>query len=220
MQITGITDLDFSITANNIINATGDNLTAWGVNKNWFDKTVKPALQLWNDAYDNDQDTRTKNQLTTLAKNEARKNLTPILRLLINFIKGSVDVTDEQKTILGLADETHSRTPLPPTNKIVQISVELKTIRRIIGNFKSAEDESKAKPNGVSGAEIRWGITDTRPNSVDELTNSDFYSRTPFVLDFDEDDRGKTVFMVGRWMMRSSQSGYGPWGEFTSAIIP
>jgi hypothetical protein len=50
--------------------------------------------------------------------------------------------------------------------------------------------------------------------------NLDLYSRSSFMLEFDDADRGKRVYMAARYVMRASSSGYGPWSEICFAIIP
>jgi hypothetical protein len=77
---------------------------------------------------------------------------------------------------------------------------------------------SKAKPAGVHGVEIRWMFLEHPPVSVNELANSAFDTGTPFTLNFDESDRGKTVYFCLRW--ENSKGEKGPWGEIVSAIIP
>jgi hypothetical protein len=40
------------------------------------------------------------------------------------------------------------------------------------------------------------------------------------MLEFDDEDRGKRVYMAARYVMRATSSGYGPWSEICFAIIP
>jgi hypothetical protein len=113
----------------------------------------------------------------------------------------------------------HSSTPLPPTDEQVEIDeVELDTIRRILGNFKSKGATNRGKPHGVASMELRHDIREDDPNEVDDLTKVDIFTRSPFLLDFKESERTKKVYMVGRWIMNNGKTG--PWGDIVWSVIP
>ncbi|MDR2361145.1 MAG: hypothetical protein LBD91_00235 [Prevotellaceae bacterium] len=79
------------------------------------------------------------------------------------------------------------------------------TTRRLtIHFFDQGSRGSKAKPAGQHGAEIRWAILETPPASINDLIRSLFDTHTPFMLEFDENQRGEK----------------GPWSEIMSTIVP
>jgi hypothetical protein len=78
--------------------------------------------------------------------------------------------------------------------------------------------EKKAKPFGVHGAEARWDMLDNPPAHVEDLKHSAFSTKPPLILTFEENDRGKRVYICLCW--ENTKGEKGPWGEIMSAIIP
>jgi hypothetical protein len=68
--------------------------------------------------------------------------------------------------------------------------------------------------------ELKWGIFDEPPLTVEQLPITNLYSKSPLTLTFEEYQRGEKVYMAARWVMKSTASGYGPWSTITFAIIP
>jgi hypothetical protein len=71
----------------------------------------------------------------------------------------------------------------------------------------------------VHGIEVRWAILDHPPTGINELINSAFDTKSPLILEFNEEDRGKRVYMVGRWEIER-EGIKGDFGEIVPAIIP
>jgi hypothetical protein len=78
--------------------------------------------------------------------------------------------------------------------------------------------KSKAKPYGVNGAVIAYAVLDAPPADVSALTRSVPATRTPHVLEFTEEERGKTVYVAICWQNEKGEKG--PWSEIESAIVP
>jgi hypothetical protein len=74
------------------------------------------------------------------------------------------------------------------------------------------------KPPYVHGIECLWLIADTPPQKIGELIHSAFATRSPLVLSFDEDQRGKRLYFAVRW--ESGTVKKGPWSEIFNAVIP
>jgi hypothetical protein len=92
-------------------------------------------------------------------------------------------------------------------------------IRRLTIHFyDQGSVKSKAKPAGQHGAEIRWAILDTPPVDVKELIHSSFDTRTPFTLEFEGHECGKTVYFCLCW--ENTRGEKGPWSKIVSAVIP
>jgi hypothetical protein len=85
-------------------------------------------------------------------------------------------------------------------------------------DFFDAETGQKAKPKGVHGVEIKWRMLDIPPSTVEELIYSAFDTRTPFTLEFEENERGRTIYFALRW--ENTRGEKGPWSDISSAIIP
>jgi hypothetical protein len=111
-----------------------------------------------------------------------------------------------------------SRTPAPVADRYPGVEIDSGTIRRLIIHFFVLGNRSKAKPAGQHGVEIRWAILDAAPDSISKLVNSSFDTHTPFTLEFDENQRGKTVWFCLCW--ENTRGEKGPWSEIVSAVIP
>jgi hypothetical protein len=120
---------------------------------------------------------------------------------------------------MGLPERNSGgNTPAPIPTTQIETEIDLSVIRRILFHFHDSGSERKAKPVGVHGAEIRWSILPTAPHSIKELLNSSFDTHTPFMLEFDEEERGLSIYFCLRW--ENTRGDKGPWGEIGHAIIP
>jgi hypothetical protein len=162
----------------------------------------------------------TRTEITITSKANARKELEKALRQAIGeYINHNHLVTDEDREAMGLPVYKSGRTPSPVATSYPDFDVYSGTIRRLgVEFYDQGQKKSKAKPAGQHGAEIKWGIRDTPPASINDLTNSAFDTRTPFTLEFDETQRGSTVYFCLRW--ENNVGVKGPWSEIQSAIIP
>ncbi|MDR1382559.1 MAG: hypothetical protein LBJ67_01735 [Planctomycetaceae bacterium] len=139
--------------------------------------------------------------------------------LYTGFLKESALVTDEDLLAMALPKRSTGHTPAPIATTYPDFDIDSGTIRRLTIHFyDQGKKKSKAKPNGQHGAEIRWAILDAPPTKFADLVHSSFDTHTPFTLEFDEDQRGKTVYFGLRW--ENTRGEKGPWGEIESAIIP
>ncbi|MDR3235581.1 MAG: hypothetical protein LBT48_02500 [Prevotellaceae bacterium] len=152
------------------------------------------------------------------AKREARDAAeTGIRALLRAYVTNNPLVTDEDRTAMELPIHKTTRTHVPAPTRYPYFTVDSTVIRRLIIHFFDQETK-KAKPEGVHGVEIRWAIRDEPVSHLKELTNSSFDTRTPFTLEFDENERGKTVYFCLCWENTTGEKG--PWSEIVNAIVP
>jgi hypothetical protein len=223
VQVTKLNDGEFTEYGNRFYKIIEDNLTAWAVDKVWFEGQVKTDLSDCNTAHDDDKNPQTKNQLTTARKNAARKKLEADIHKLTEFLRGSIHVTDEDERELGIFLAPHDTHPIATTTVSPGIRVELDHVRRIKGFFSPEGSDTKGKPDGVSSTQLAHGhAPDGTIPTVKDLIhqNLDLYSKNSFMLEYDDEDRGKKVYMAARYVMRATSSGYGPWSEICFAIIP
>jgi hypothetical protein len=153
-----------------------------------------------------------------LAKNEAKAAGKHILRVFNNeFILYSTLVSDQDKVDMG--NHIHNPpSPIPDPHTRPEFSIKILDIMRLAIHFWDQGSSSKAKPYGIDGAVIYWAILDHAPLGIEELTNSVLATRTPYTLEFTEQDRGKTVYIAMRWQNEKGRKG--PPSEIQSAIIP
>jgi hypothetical protein len=154
-----------------------------------------------------------------LPKNEAKDAL---IRSLRAFIKGYLTynptVSGAGKENMGLPLHDSTRTPVPAPTTIPEPELDNSVIRQITVHFRDAGSDNRGKPVHVHGIELRWGLPDNPPVSVDDLKNSAFDTASPYTFTFDDPERGKALYICPRW--ENNKGDKGPWGKIVKAIIP
>ena len=163
-------------------------------------------------------DSPAKNSIIVAEKNTARKVLIAEIRALVNFRLRNPIITNAQRIALGLnvKDTTVSNIPVPTTRP--ELSIEVLDYRRLKIVFHEYGTTSKAKPHGMSGAFIVYGVLSAAPSTIADLNRSLLATKTPHVLEFNEDERGKHLYVAICWQNTKGEKG--PWSEIEQAIIP
>jgi hypothetical protein len=158
----------------------------------------------------------TKNRM---AKDEAKDAAKTAMR---DFANGSIrfnkQMTPEDKQVYGIHPRDATQTGGSEPESYPEAEPDTSVLRQVTIHFWDSVTKKRGKPHGVHGAEIRWAILDHEPASMDELTNSNFDTASPFTLKFDENQRGKRVYFCLRW--ETSTNLKGPYGEIYNAVIP
>ncbi|MDR3236630.1 MAG: hypothetical protein LBT48_07930 [Prevotellaceae bacterium] len=191
--------------------------SAWGVPES-AQQHVEALLASYAAAFGIADNPQTHTPAATIAKQEARRAAESGIRALLKaYVTYNPLVTDEDRRCMELPihKTTRSRVSVPTTMPFFEIDSSV--IRRLIIHFFD-QNTRKAKPAGVHGAEIRWALRDAPAVDVEDLVNSSFDTRTPFMLDFKGHERGKTVYFCLCW--ENTRGEKGPWSEIVSAIIP
>ena len=151
-------------------------------------------------------------------KNAARKALVNKIRTMTRFRLQNPIITDADRTRLGITvrDVDPTNIPVPATRPSLDVRVVY--FRRLEVRFQDMDSESRAKPYGINGAVINYAVLDAQPAGPDALARSVLATRTPHMLEFTEEERGKTVYIAIRWQNEKGQKG--PWSEIESAIVP
>jgi hypothetical protein len=162
------------------------------------------------------QDDSSRNRL---AKDEAKYVVKEAMRDFANTsIRYNKLMKEEDKRYYGIHTPGHpSPVPVPTTSP--QLLIDTGTRRRFIIYYKDEQSTRRGKPKGVHGIEIRWAILDHVPSGVEELINSSFDTNPPLTLEFAEHDRGKRVYLCGRWEI-NREGEKGPFGAIEEAIVP
>ncbi|MDR1984036.1 MAG: hypothetical protein LBQ28_04340 [Prevotellaceae bacterium] len=211
-------DTDFNVAQEVISTEANTNRTAWGLDTSWLDSELLPAKAVWVAAYAAYENPATRTPLLTFEKTEARKKYEKLLRVLVANLEANTKVTDDDRRAMGIPIRKTTRTPVPVPATYPDFDVDSSVIRRLTIHFRDHGSDKKAKPAGVHGAEIRWAILAAPPVEVSELVNTGFDTHTPFTLEFNESERGQTVWFCLRW--ENTRGEKGPWSEIVSAIIP
>jgi hypothetical protein len=159
-------------------------------------------------------------KVDVLAKNQARDALKKAVRIYVKaWLINNPLVTDEDRLAMGLPVYNGTRSPIQPPKTSPVLDIDTRTRRRLSIGYKDEGSTRRGKPKNVHGIEIRWAILDHPPASIKELINSSFDTKPPLVLDFDESDRGKRVYLCGRWEI-NREGDKGPDGAIVDVIIP
>jgi hypothetical protein len=217
MKTIPVKDSDFDVKSDVIINGADEHRDEWGLDGDFLDN-VQTKRDTWKDKYQTYLPAATRTPLITFEKNEARKALEKDLRLLVKNLQSNPRVSADNLLALGIALPDQTKTPVPPPTTYPDFTTDSSMIRRLTVHFRDHGSTSAAKPKGVHGAEIRWAILDAPPTGVAALVNSSFDTRTPFTLEFDDAERGETVWFCLRW--ENTRGEKGPWSEMVSAIVP
>ena len=210
-------DADFNVWQNIIAQAAIDNSSQWLLDSDWLNSPFAPARQAWAEAWAAYENPATRTTLMVAAKTERRAEYEKLLSILVNNLRANTRVTDDERLAVGITVPDRKPTPAPVPATYPVASIDTSVIRRLGIHFRDSAATSTAKPKGVHGAEIKWVIADEKP-TVDALTQSSFDTRTPYTMEFDDANRGKTVWMCLRW--ENTRGEKGPWGEMINAIIP
>ncbi|MDR1154770.1 MAG: hypothetical protein LBL04_08650 [Bacteroidales bacterium] len=212
-------DVDFDVAQNIIVTTANSHRMDWMLDAVWMDSELMPPKNDWDVAWANYIDPATRTSTITFIKNEKRVAFEKPLRKFVKNLQGNTHVTDDDLRSMGIVVPTSARRPAPVAVTYPDYDINSGTIRRLILNFyDQGHKRSKAKPAGQHGVEIRWVMRDTPPSSLKDLTESTFNTRSPLTLDFDESDRGKTVYFCLCW--ENTRGEKGPRSEITGAIIP
>jgi hypothetical protein len=211
------TDTDFNDVQAVIAEKVAANIINWGIDPNWFNNTFLPARQKWERAWIPYKDKSQRTPLITFEKNQARKEYEPHLRLLVKNLEINTLVTNEERASMGILPPK-PRTPVsvPTSRPSLYIKTDMPT--EITIDFRDYESTSRAKPAGVHGIEIKYAMLDFQPKDPEELIHSVFDTRSPYTLKFNGHDRGKTVYIAGRW--ENTKGEKGPWCDIITVIIP
>jgi hypothetical protein len=179
---------------------------------------IQVQLTAYETAFETAQDPN-RGKVDVLNKNEARDALKASLRTFIKaYLMYNPAVSDMDKESMGLPLHDLTRTPVPTPTTIPELELDTSVIRQVTIIFRDNGSNKRGKPQGVHGIELRWSFLETTPASVENLKNSAFDTASPYTFAFDEQDRGKVLYICPRWENNKGEKG--PWGEIVKAIVP
>jgi hypothetical protein len=186
----------------------------------WLDTIFRPALDIFNTAYDAWKNPAERTQMKTAALNDAEAVFKPLYRKLYNgFLRENPLVTDVDLVAMGFPARSsggRKSAPDPVTAPVGEVKTPLPGVVDI--HFRDAGSESRKKPAGMHGAEICWTVSDGLLTDWAQLVNSTFDTTSPLRLSFSGEKRGKTLYFALRW--ENTRGVKGPWSEIQSAKIP
>jgi hypothetical protein len=179
---------------------------------------IQAQLTAYNTAFEAAQDPN-RGKVDVLAKNKAKDALTATLRAFIKaYLAYNPAVTDADKKSMDLPLHDGARTPVPPPSTVPEAEAKTPYPMVVEIHFHDEGREKRGKPAGVHGAKIAYALLDTPPSTVEDLTRSAFDPRSPFTLNFEENQRGKALYFALHWENAKGQAG--PWSVIQKAIVP
>ncbi|MDR1864621.1 MAG: hypothetical protein LBR08_03520 [Bacteroidales bacterium] len=185
----------------------------------WMDNTFLPAYHALEATYAEWVNPATRTPEKIAAVNDARKHFTPLYRKLYRvFLRDNPMVSDIDLLAMGLPRRSGNQVPTPMPSKRPEANINSSTPRQLTVNFRNEGSSTSVKPHGVHGVEMRWAVLPNPPASTKELVNSTFDTRSPFILKFTEEERGKTVYLALRW--ENIRGEKGSFSKILNAIVP
>jgi hypothetical protein len=178
---------------------------------------LSAAYTAWHTAYQPTLKPHTPAQ--TLAKDEARAEAVAVIRPFVGQWLMWKQVSDQQRLDMGLHNPAPRREHIPAPATVPELSPRAGNPRQVVVPYRDKGVDRKGKPADVHGIEVRWAILDHPPADVKDLVNSAFDTNSPLMLEFEEHDRGKRVYMAGLWEIEREGIKGQP-GEIVSAIVP
>jgi hypothetical protein len=184
-----------------------------------FDR-LEEKTKTFAEAFEVSHSPGTRTSVSILKKNVARKALESDFRQTVGeYLSRNHLLTDDDRNSLGLRVRKRTRTPAPVAESYPDFDIDSSMLCRLrVHFFERGGSHKRAKPPGQHGAEIAWVISDVPIEKTSDLLHSSFDTRTPFSLEFEGDQRGKTVYLALRWENTRGQKGH--WSPIKNAIIP
>jgi hypothetical protein len=210
-------DLKFLDWAKRLITYVQGKMNAWGIPSSAVSELLT-LVNAFQTALAQTENPATHTPITVRAKNEARDAAEAKIRLFLSaYVTYNPAVTnpDREAMELPIHKKTHDPSPVAATFPWIAIIVNL--ARRLQIDFRGSE-ASKAKPDGQHGMELVGQIGGEKPADQDAMPLSYFDTNSPLVIEFKEEDRGKTFWFAVRW--ENTRGEKGPWSDIMSAVIP
>ena len=212
------TDGDFHIWQASLVDYTEQNLVTWGIAADDF-SAVKSKQSTWDVSYTKASNKQNRTSADVTAKDDSRYDYEKTIRPFIaQWLSSNGKVTDSDRTRMGLTIKSTTRTAVPRPTTCPIGTIDFSVRRQHTIHFSDeASSRSKAKPAGVHGCEIYMKIDGEAPKDVTEMTYLTTDTATPYLITFDGNKAGKTVYYWLRWV--NSRSEFGPWSSTVSAMI-
>lgn len=186
----------------------------------WLTGTFIVAYTAFINAYQAWANPAQRTPVKTATLIDAEEAFKPVYRqLYTGFLKTNPLITDADLVAMGLPQRSSGgNTPVKIPGTVPGATIRFPADGIVEVQLRDEGENGHAKPDGVHGAECRSAILDTPPKNWNELTDSSFFTRTTFRLEFNLDKQGKRLYLVFRWENTRGQKG--PWSKIYSVIIP
>jgi hypothetical protein len=161
--------------------------------------------------------TRTKG--ATKDKNDARRVLeTEIRRAVRRYLLPNPRVSSKDREDLRLPIRKERYTPLAVPTSHPKLEIESFDSRQLRLHLRDSDTGNRARPSGVIGALVVYGLLDSPPADITYLLHNRMVTRTPYVFEFLGRERGKMAYFAACWQNRKGK--IGPWSGIVCTFVP
>jgi hypothetical protein len=185
----------------------------------WINNEFLMGFVSYNSVYAGWENPATRPPLQTQLLEKAEKDLLPLYRILYAFFKGNLFVSDNDLESMGMPKRNAggAKPPVPLPLTVPDLDIEHTSEGVVEVHFHDKGSKGRAKPHGVHGVELLWGLLDHAPESREELTRSAFDTRTPYRFEFGVEELGKHLYIYARW--ENTRGEKGPWSGLYHVLI-
>ena len=173
----------------------------------------------WTGKYATHQATQAQAVSDRQAKDDSRNAYEALIRSTVGQIQKNPAVTDTQRAAMQITvpSGTHTPAPTPTSRPVGTVDTSQRLMHKI--EFRDeATPTSRAKPAGVAACELYLFIGTTAPAGPDAMHLQAVDKSTPYLMEFDSADAGKTAWWALRWV--NTRGEHGPWSATVSGTIP
>ena len=200
----------------NIVQHVGTKVSEWKhIPKDAHDKIIAEYGE-WYTAYA--LTFKPHSNVETKGKKVAYKKASKALKRFITLYLEYPPVNDVDRVAMSIPVRDGSHSPIPAPKTTPEFSLCPRDQRLVRVDYRDYGSSSKARPYGYRCAKIRWAILSQPPLRHEELDNEVNVSKSFCDLSFNEEDRGKKVYVAMYWENNSGQRG--PWSDIKWTIVP
>jgi hypothetical protein len=190
-----------------------------GFPKDKYDEAVA-KLKDFEEKLDRAEHPETRSPYNVAKKDTAMKSQKKLMRKNAQmYLFGNENVTPEDRVALGLTtlSETITRAPIEWIAPSVITEVMMARIL-LIHFFAFGTKKGARKPKMQHGAEICFWVGSEPVRDLKLLYRSAFSTRTPFQMEFTDEERGKIFSFAIRWENTRGEKGH--WSEIYTVMVP
>jgi len=210
-------DADFDVWATNFVDNVVANAAALGLTPAQV-TSLQGGQADWSGKYPASNAAQAAMNSAVQAKNDSRSGYEDLIRSLAKIVQSSPQVTDAQRQSLGLNVRLTTRTAVgAPSSRPVATIDTSQRLRHTINFVDELTPTSRAKPDGVQGCEIWMKVGEPAPAGPKDVHYLALDTRTPYTVEFEAGDAGKTAYYMLRWISTRAESG--PWSATVTGTI-
>ena len=154
------------------------------------------------------KDPATRGVSTCFAKAFSKKQLVAYVRQVARAIQGTMTVTNQQRSDLGLTIRRTAAPAVPPPISAPAADVIAVVGRRLRVRLRDADSTRRARPDGVSGALLWSHVGEAPPPDLSGWRAEGTVTKTTCEIVFDNDlPPGATVWVFAQWLNPTLQTG-------------